>query len=1114
MRGIRFRSYQFWIFLLFVALCVPASAAANARQELIWPVHTTLVRNLDNAVGTWTPVGDVAIWNTKDTMTVDIVPFTGYTIAKVGVHVVSNPADFAAILDKKGKPDFKYFQYVKEYKPAANSHRQLVDLSTLNLCWSPDTTKCPNNRYVVAAVELQGSQERAYAKNGGVFDRFTGGTGEGIAWGYYITYPIARVEPGHFVDANVNGLTYRTPSQSGVTGEQGQFWFLRGERVNFWVGALPLGGALGDRAVSPMDLFPGADLEDDRVLNVARLLQSFDADGNPGHGAINITEPVISCLNRALTAFTLPGPEIFFADDALVSAVISATISSCDVPLSEVSREEALENLTSGMKGGNLMKRNVSKTPGAKSDKAQIEILPVYVPAKRSDGALTQVTYHNADGEVIEMRSVAKPIAVSYVDEVEGTGAMDVFIAISRDDGDTWKRRNISRTADKSSLLGYPGHSWKPQMKVYKNMIFVAWSDKYCRGGRPGYSITVCPDTDGDGSPDPCEICRETADGTVCTPDYQGDDAYWQDDIFGVGGPQRTVTYPDHPDVGEVPYSCVWAARGLIDAAGDVKWFKPERLTSGRRDAFQLTAASGDDVAFALVWQEHPKGLLAGEGDGPGEGWGGANTNNKTDIWYSYIRISDFALVDANYPTAMHRDGDFVDTDAELAGRAKALVPMSLPVKITDNDICSYENILALGGGEHTDGGDGGDGEGTHRYCGTIEGIGSAEHPGTNPLCAYTVAKANPKGEIHNVCVTSDGRLLDGNTGASRPNINVQPYGTGTGRSAWVIIAYEESKGVGIPPDGEHDEDEGCGGEETGDSTDEHEKRYKPDTGKNVIYHSFNVFNPETVAGGDIVNLPETDAAGNPVYLVDEFGELLLDWKNEPQLAYENARRVRLLPQSPGKASASDSKTSLAIIYRQGAEGSGKPADIFLRRLKMTPGAGNPYSFRNVQSGAQNLSSVTPTVTFQDPFDDTKPLKMLRWSWTPANLDDLSSKNPHTDAHAHRGALVGDDLIIAYTLTPNWGRKGNDKYDLYVRRSFDGGRTWTTDPDGAENVEHSVATECRSSTSPPKRSAGSRRWLPRRTHRVPSNRRGTSRYCATTARACSSRDWSRHRGRS
>ena len=54
---------------------------------------------------------------------------------------------------------------------------------------------------------------------------------------------------------------------------------------------------------------------------------------------------------------------------------------------------------------------------------------------------------------------------------------------------------NVSRTADKSSLYGYPGKSWKPMLEVAGNLIFVAWTDKYCHGGRPGYAITVCPDT-------------------------------------------------------------------------------------------------------------------------------------------------------------------------------------------------------------------------------------------------------------------------------------------------------------------------------------------------------------------------------------------------------------------------------------------------------------------------------------------------------------------------------------------------------------------------------------------------------------------------------------------
>ena len=186
--------------------------------------------------------------------------------------------------------------------------------------------------------------------------------------------------------------------------------------------------------------------------------------------------------------------------------------------------------------------------------------------------------------------------------EVEGTGALDVFLAVSRDDGGTWKRRNLSKTADKSSLFSYPGVSQKPMLKVKDNMIFTAWTDKYCRGGRPGYAITVCPDTDGDGTADPCEICRETDQGTVCFTDYPGDDAYWQDDLYGAGGPQRSVTYDDYPEMGEVPFSCVWTARGVIDPdTAEIQWFKPERVTSGRRDAYQIFAGAATDVAFATA---------------------------------------------------------------------------------------------------------------------------------------------------------------------------------------------------------------------------------------------------------------------------------------------------------------------------------------------------------------------------------------------------------------------------------------------------------------------------------------------------------------------------------
>ncbi len=557
---------KFLLLFLFVALCLPGGSA-GAEGEPLWPIVTELMcKNwIDGAApDDWVYVGDVKFWNTRDKLKIEVIPTIGYRLEKVNIHVVVDPDDFEKVLDKKGKPIAGKFDYKTDYLGTygylAEGHTEVISFEDLipkganSICWGVDPEKCPPNRFVIVRVELyeqdgvndDGTEnwvdipQSAYAEHElTFFDRLEK---EEAVWAWYVTYPLAKVEPGHFIDANVNGLRFETPTQSGTTGDNGQFWFIPEERVNFFVGSLPLGDVLADRRVSPVDLFEGGDLDDYRVLNVARLLQSLDADGNPAQGAINITETVIGCLDNALNGLPpIPELDVFFADDAAVSALINATVAACagEVALKAVSKEEARENLNSGQKAGNLMKRNISKTPDMKSDKAKIEIMPVYVPAQRSDGSSASVVYHDADGNVIETRNEAKPIVVAYLDEVEDTGASDVFVAISRDDGETWKRRNISKTAGKSSfdVNGYPGESVKPMLKVKDNMIFVAWTDKYCRGGRPGYAIKVCPDTDGDGLPDPCEICRETAEGTVCTLDYPGDDAYWADDLYGRGRP-------------------------------------------------------------------------------------------------------------------------------------------------------------------------------------------------------------------------------------------------------------------------------------------------------------------------------------------------------------------------------------------------------------------------------------------------------------------------------------------------------------------------------------------------------------------------------------------------
>ncbi|MBU8871727.1 MAG: hypothetical protein KOO60_12745, partial [Gemmatimonadales bacterium] len=281
---------------------------------------------------------------------------------------------------------------------------------------------------------------------------------------------------------------------------------------------------------------------------------------------------------------------------------------------------------------------------------------------------------------------------------------------------------------------------------------------------------------------------------------------------------------------------------------------------------------------------------------------------------------------------------------------------------------------------------------------------------------------------------------------------------------AWAIINYEETKGAGNgPPDN------------TGDES--NSDAYLPEQGKNIIYHSFEFSNPDLVSGGTIVNLPERDLEGNVLYLVEEdLNTQILDYEGQPQLAYENARRARFILQGDGAIGAS--RTVMLMVYKEGKEGAGRPSDIMLRRFEVPTTddrtVDNPYRIENLvgtiatsdggkpyyADGAINFSTVTPDVTTEssgDPEQDDAygAVKVVSWYQTLDNFDDLSVVNPYEDARSHRGQIRGDFAVVGYAYTPNWAaaRNGNDKYDFFIRRTFDGGLTWTTDPAG-EGVEH------------------------------------------------------------
>ena len=1062
--------------LVFLFLLLGAATLVSAQSNPIFgvqvvrqPAALVIGQDIDDGSVEITDStafsGDVEFWNTRYNFQVAMHVTDGWLFKEVQVYAGKDLPP-----TRQGNPVPGKFNCKREPQILKDSIVISCNLSEeLEFTWG-------NDRSVYAAVhadlvKLDDMGEVIAEEGAWAYYEPTATEWEGSQWGWYFSSVFTHPKRGHFIDSPVGGITYLTPTQEGVTDLSGGFDYFPGEVVELAVGSVELGSTVANNKISPLDIFESADTSDPEVINMARLLQSLDADGAPKQG-IEITEDVVDCLDFAYWELSLTGVD--FTNDSQVESLIQGTINACadveDVTLVVVSAEDAKENLDKGL-DSSMFRKNVSKTPELTSSKSKLNIMTLWFPAFRANNEPTVVEYYDESGALIRTAEEAKPVVVVYTDGVVATGDEDIYAGISRDDGNTFKRMNLSRAADKSSFLlangeDYYGQAKKPVFQVKGNNILVAWTSKFCKGGKPAYAI-------------------DTED------DYPYDDPYYVEDIWGVSGPQRSVDYTDQgfPEVGEVPYSCVWVARGTVVTqgminsggfwadkfVGEIVWYKPERLTSGRRDANQAFMGGAPGAGFAIAWQEDPEGLRPGSAAGPGPGWGGATTNHKTDIWYSYITIPDFGKVDMNFVPG----GDPEHDDPDLIGRPKALVPMSLPVRLSDNDVVNTDNLLVeLGGdGYPVHDGDGNwipipnmdadsDGDGSHAYGYAVEG-----------LCESFYDFINYQGDPKSVCITADERLLDGDTGASRPNVFLQTYTKPDGtKSAWAIMAYEETKGMGSGAP-EHDGDGSYGLTE-----------YLPEVGKNVIYHSFDFQNPELVSAGHILNLPERDIDNNLLYVRDGtisetgetiLGERILDYLGQPQLAYENARRPRFILQ--GKAAVGASKTTLIVLYKEGQEGQGRPSDIMLRRF-VADTTGNPYAFGKLVcdewvtaengldvcvDGAQNMSTVFPTVVTDSLGDPTSEdpwgaVKVVEWEQTVDLLDDLSWVNPHEEARAHRGQIRGDFVVMGFSYTPNWAaaRNGNDKYDFYVRRSFDGGVTWTTDPDG------SGVTHCDSFTDP------------------------------------------------
>jgi len=653
---------------------------------------------------------------------------------------------------------------------------------------------------------------------------------------------------------------------------------------------------------------------------------------------------------------------------------------------------------------------NISKTPEEPNIGNSVKRLALAVSPMTSGGDSYQASDPNVANYWESRDEKVHPMVVSYSGQVIGDYSLgegsadigdpdnvdDIFVALSLDNGKTWKDRQISDSAIRSSIkvswdtdhdgnretIDYPGHSHKSTMAVQKivdadavehHYLLVAWLDKYCPSGDP-FGL-------------------------------DDDDVVYQD-YFKVNGNQGSIDYdlacdtsvddpeaidyncaPNGQAVYEVPFSCIWTARGeflqetddegnpVVNDIGDpvytIEWRNPAQLTSGTRDANKIWLAASE-AGFAKAWQEDPEGLRAGKGAGPGVGWSGATTNHGADIWFTKINAADFGAV------ATIED----DPDINVDGKPVALTNFDYPVRITDNEKCNGDDDTKL-------------------YCAHIcDGADS-----TDCVTEYVdmLSYSTKEEEVYY-------SVLDGDTGASRPAMQVLKTDM---EELVVVLGYEETKGLaetepGVPDQGDVDPEDTI-----------------EDEGKSVYFESF-VFPTEPVMDLPLADVDSVPTFRVPVvsagYIVNQLVPEVIVTENDDgtstvtetgEWIYENARRLVIMTHVDNcEADSENAEYNFGFMYKQGIYTRGGPSDMYIRL-----NSGFNYLDDNNEplfADALNVSSHEVVLDADENYTDDI-------IWEPEYMTTHQSTTILEDnTFSPRGWLRGIDVFTAFEYTPNW----------------------------------------------------------------------------------------------
>ncbi|MBU2871697.1 DM13 domain-containing protein [Colwellia sp. E2M01] len=176
---------------------------------------------------------------------------------------------------------------------------------------------------------------------------------------------------GVFLDSAVQGLNYKTVTQSGKTNAQGEFTFLADEFITFTIGGIELPSTAAKLYLTPLSLYQTDDINHKSVVNLLRLLQSLDTDGDASNG-IEISDSVHQLateltLDFSATDFDQQVAPLIASNGAALQTLITAddAITHFQTTLAKINNSEMTSCTTSHSKVGysgffNTLAHNVS----------------------------------------------------------------------------------------------------------------------------------------------------------------------------------------------------------------------------------------------------------------------------------------------------------------------------------------------------------------------------------------------------------------------------------------------------------------------------------------------------------------------------------------------------------------------------------------------------------------------------------------------------------------------------------------------------------------------------------------------------------------------------------